>query len=230
MRDAPPETKAGPALFPGELMIWLSASFPVGGFAYSQGLETAVHQQWVHDRPSLTDWLSQVMLHGALRNDLIMLSLMLHATSDDRFNELAELANALQPSAERYNEATGQGRSFTDAYQAAWSLRSSSDHNLRPITLPAALALAAREHTIPLQPTLEAYAIAWANNIMSAAIRLGVVGQFDGQRVTADLLPSIRSIAAFALTATEDDLGSATYGADLAAMLHETQTTRLFRS
>ncbi|MFT5510796.1 MAG: urease accessory protein, partial [Hyphomicrobiaceae bacterium] len=33
-----------------------------------------------------------------------------------------------------------------------------------------------------------------------------------------------------ALTATLDDIGSATYGIDLASMLHETQTTRLFRS
>ena len=124
-----------------------------------------------------------------------------------------------------------QGRSFVQAYEAAWQTGASPFAELPgTVTLPAALAVAARRHEIPVRSTLEAYAIAFLTNLNSAAIRLGIVGQFDGQRVMADLLDPVRTICAGALNATEDDLGAATWGADLASLLHETQTTRLFRS
>jgi urease accessory protein len=61
-------------------------------------------------------------------------------------------------------------------------------------------------------------------------VRLGIVGQTDGQRVTAALIPEIQSVAAFAHCATLDDLGGAAFRSDLAALRHETQYTRLFRS
>lgn len=216
--------------FPGELMIWLSASFPVGGFAYSQGLETAVDKAWVRDRTSLADWLSALLHHGALKNDLIVISLIQRGQDQSEVHDLVELANALQPSAERAAEAISQGGSFVQAYDAAWSGTRSpyAPHPL--VTLPAALAIAARRHDVRVAATLEAYAIAFLNNLISAAIRLSVVGQFDGQRIMSDLLANIRSVCPAAVIATKHDLGSATYGADLAAMLHETQTTRLFRS
>lgn len=226
-RAVPLRTEGG---FPGELMIWLSASFPVGGFAYSQGLETATQKAWVKDRSSLTEWLSALLHHGALKNDLILISLIQRLQDESGVKDFVELAGALQPSAERAAEAVGQGGSFVQAYEAAWCEGHSPYAPSSIVTLPAALAIAARHHSVPVEATLEAYAITFLNNLISAAIRLSVVGQFDGQRIMASLLVDIRLVCADARTATENDLGSATYGADLAAMLHETQTTRLFRS
>lgn len=235
MRDAATDTsRAIPAetsgAFPGELMIWLSASFPVGGFAYSQGLETAVEKGWVTDRTSLEEWLTALLYHGALKNDLILISLIQKAPNESDIPYFVELAAALQPSAERSMEALVQGRSFVQAYEASWCGEDSPYGPYPIITLPSALAIAARHHVVAVQATLEAYAIAFLNNLISAAIRLSVVGQFDGQRILATLLADIRSACDDAQTATEDDLGSATYGADLAATLHEIQITRLFRS
>jgi urease accessory protein len=48
--------------------------------------------------------------------------------------------------------------------------------------------------------------------------------------VLAMLEPVVVATAQRALTATLDDLGSATFRADLASMRHEAQYTRLFRS
>jgi urease accessory protein len=67
-------------------------------------------------------------------------------------------------------------------------------------------------------------------NLVSAAVRLGVVGQTDGQRVIAALIPVIEELAAASAGATLDDLGGAAFRSDLAALKHETQYTRLFRS
>jgi urease accessory protein len=65
---------------------------------------------------------------------------------------------------------------------------------------------------------------------VSAGVRLVPLGQTDGQRVIHALEPAIAETAKRALGSTLDDLGGATFRADLASALHETQYTRLFRS
>ena len=70
----------------------------------------------------------------------------------------------------------------------------------------------------------------WSSNWISAGVRLIPLGQTDSQRVLAALEPVSPRPPTRALAASLDDLGSATFRADLASMRHETQYTRLFRS
>jgi urease accessory protein len=85
-------------------------------------------------------------------------------------------------------------------------------------------------HAIPLTPTIHAFFHALVSNWISAGARLVPLGQTDSQRALAALEPVVAATAARALAASLDDLGSATFRADLASMRHETQYTRLFRS
>lgn len=234
--DSLPEASAPAAgnALPGELLVWLSPVFPVGGFAYSQGLEAAVSRQLVHDMETLADWLDAVAAIGALRNDLVIMAAILRSQTPDEILAIVELAAALQPSAERWREAVDQGGAFWAAYSTGWRARAPAPgpapSETLHLTLPVAVAMAAREYRFAPEAALEAYAIGWAGNLVSAAIRLGVIGQFQGQQLLAGLLPQLRASVNEAHGSTLDDLGAATFGADLASMLHETQTTRLFRS
>jgi urease accessory protein len=233
MLDRPDNQPDDAVAFPAELMIWLSPAFPIGAFAYSQGLETAAERGWVTDAATLGGWLTALTRHGALRNDLILLSLIHRAPDAAAIAALAELAAALQPSRERAGEAAMQGAAFIDTYRAAWTateIRPTVIPANAPVTLPVAVALASRAYGFPLLSTLIAYGTSSQANLVSAAIRLGVVGQFDGQRVLAGLLTVLREACSSAITASEEDLGGAAFAADLASMLHETQITRLFRS
>ncbi len=221
--------------FPSELLLWLSPSFPVGSFAYSHGLENEVAEGRVKDAETLTGWLHILAAHGSLHNDLILLSLAYRTEDAVALHSASKLACALQPSSERSQEALVQGENFRAAYLAGWM---SGDHQSRfdelgrdaPVTLAVAVAIAACDRKLPLLPTLEAYALGFHSNLVSAAIRLNVMGQFDGQRVLARLLPEMRAAAKSAEFATEDDLGNAALAADIASMKHETQKVRLFRS
>jgi urease accessory protein len=65
---------------------------------------------------------------------------------------------------------------------------------------------------------------------MSAGLRLGIVGQNDGQRILAALEPMIEASVEASLMRSPEDFGAATFALDLASMAHETQYTRLFRS
>jgi urease accessory protein len=67
-------------------------------------------------------------------------------------------------------------------------------------------------------------------NLVSAAVRLGPIGQTDGQKILAGILLNVRGLAQEAADASLDDLGGCAFRSDIAAMRHETQYSRLFRS
>ena len=83
---------------------------------------------------------------------------------------------------------------------------------------------------VPGRATLPGYAQACVANLVAAAVRLVPRGQTDGQRITAQLEAAVDAAVARAGVTALDDLASATLASDIAAMQHETQYTRLFRS
>ncbi|KRE17751.1 urease accessory protein UreF [Bosea sp. Root381] len=218
------------------LMVWLSPSFPVGAFAYSHGLEWAFESGDLHDAATLGDWLEALVTQGSLRNDLVLFSCAARAVTaedDATLAEIAELALALANSAERRLETATQGNAFVTAVRAAWPcaaierLRSAWSGD---VAYPVAVAAASAGHGLPLAASLEAYGLAFVANLVSASVRLGIVGQTDGQKLTAALVPAIRNAARAAEAATLDDLGACTLRSDIASLRHETQYSRLFRS
>jgi urease accessory protein len=218
------------------LMVWLSPAFPVGAFAYSHGLEWAVETGAVHDAATARAWLADLLEIGSGRNDAILLAAAHRAaTACDgaALREIAELGVALQPTAERRLEATAQGNAFVTAARASWpcgmlDLLSSAWPG--DVVYPVALGVTSAGHGLDLRATLDAALLAFVANLVSAAVRLGAIGQTDGQRVTAALLPTVLATAGAAEAASLDDLGGAAWRSDIASARHETQYTRLFRS
>ncbi|MFV0298512.1 MAG: urease accessory protein UreF, partial [Hyphomicrobiaceae bacterium] len=98
------------------------------------------------------------------------------------------------------------------------------------VAYPVAAAMAAAGHGIACTAALHAYAIGFAGNMVSAAIRLSVIGQTDGQHVLAALMPELRKFAHAIAKAPLSSIGSSTMRSDLASLAHETQYSRLFRS
>lgn len=204
-----------------KLSAWLSPSYPVGAFSYSHGLEWAVEAGEVTSRETLIRWVSDFMEHGAGRTDAILLA---HAHAAPEDPEIAELAAALQPSRERLLETQAQGAAFARATTDVWG------PELGPAPYPVAVGRAAAAHELPVAETVFLYLHAFAANLISAGVRLVPLGQTDGQRALAALMPVARSVAAEAITAPLDAIGGCAFRADIAAMKHETQYTRLFRS
>jgi len=217
-------------------MAWLSPSFPVGSFAYSHGLEAAVEAGDILDADSLHEWLDVVLAHGAGRNDAIVLACAWRAAAAHDLTALMsvnELALAMSPSLERHLETTSQGRAFVEAVNAAWPcpiVARLSAAVPEDIAYPVALGAAAAAYNTPLTATLESSLLAFASNLVSAAIRLGVVGQTDGQRAIAKLIDPARAIARIAESSGLGDIGGFSPRVDMASMRHETLYSRLFRS
>jgi urease accessory protein len=218
-------TTTEPALL--RLLAWLSPAFPTGGFAYSHGIEWAVESGDIADQAGLRDWLDDVLAHGAGRSDAILLHHAHRAAFDaDALKEIAELAEAAGPCRERRKETLDQGAAFMLAV-AAWTT-----HPLpsAAVAYPVAVGMMAGRHGIDAHAAACAYLQAFAANLISAAVRLVPLGQSAGLRVLAALEPVLLATASEAAQAGLDDLGGCAFRSDLAAMRHETQYTRLFRS
>ncbi|WP_417417087.1 urease accessory protein UreF [Hoeflea sp.] len=211
-----------------KLMSWLSPVFPIGGFAYSAGLEQAVHAGHVTDRGSLSDWIEAQLVHGAQRNDALIL-VQAHRCAADKAKlaELSDLCRALCVSHERLSETVGQGTSFVDAV-SHWV--GPGHFPGRETPLPVAVGIAAGIEGIAPRLTTGAYLHAFVSNQLQCAIRLSVVGQDGAAQALAGLEAAIAKTAEHAANATLDDLGGAAFIADIASMNHETLERRLFLS
>ncbi len=208
------------------LMTWLSPSFPTGAFAYSHGLEWAVETQDIRDGETLRCWLETLVAHGSGRNDTILLRHAHRAATDpDALSRIAAIARATASSRERHDEAIAQGRAFLLA-AAPWTPPAMPDKT--PYAVAAGAMAGA--HGIDEDTVAHLYLQTFIANLISAAVRLVPLGQTSGLRTLAALEPVILATAAATLGESLDDLGGCAFLSDIAAMRHETQYTRLFRS
>jgi urease accessory protein len=218
------------------LMTWLSPSFPVGAFAYSSGIEWAVEAGDIVDAASLQDWLAAMLTEGSGFCDAVFLARTHQAVEADEYGalrDIAELAATFVPSRERQLETSTQGRAFIEIARGAWScdaLERALAECPGIVVYPVAVGLVSAAHEIPRAPTLHAFLHAVVSNWISAGARLVPLGQTDSQHVLAALEGAVAATVHRAMDASLDDLGSATFRADLAGLRHETQYTRLFRS
>jgi urease accessory protein len=230
-------TEASVGLY--RLLAWASPAFPTGAFSYSHGLEAAAAGGAVRDRATLERWIAATIAHGSGRIDAdILRDAWLAAKAGDA----AALADAnrrgcaYRATAELALEAGQQGAAFATAIEAAWTppaLAVGDGRSPEPgegVCHAAAFGAAAARAGVSLGDALLAYLQAFAANLMSAGLRLGIVGQNDGQRILAALEPVVAASAEASPARRPEDFGTATFALDLASTAHETQYSRLFRS
>lgn len=203
------------------LVHWLGPAFPTGAFAWSHGLETAIARGEITSAALLRDWLAGLIGRGTGRMDA---ALCLAALRGTPAADLTDEAAALAVSAERWAETREQGAAFVAAVNAVAGLA------LPVAPLPVAVGLAARGLGVGERLVLGLYLQGFVSAQVLAAIRAVPLGQAEGHRVIADLAPVIAATVDVVLATPRAGLGSAVFGADLAAMEHEVQEVRLFRS
>jgi urease accessory protein len=204
------------------LVQWLSPAFPVGSYAYSHGLEWAISAGDITSAEDLQRWIGTVLTEGAGRTDAILLAQALRPEAD--LAALSALAQALAASRERLVETLDQGRALGQTIAAL------TGQSLPEMPYPVALGAAARGLGLPAEPVVALYLHAFASALVQAAVRFVPLGQTEGQAVLAALHPVILQVAAKAVQAGIDQIGSGAFRSDLAAMRHETMDVRIFRT
>tara|TARA_B100000965_G_scaffold390550_1_gene397702 strand:+ start:909 stop:1547 length:639 start_codon:yes stop_codon:yes gene_type:complete len=203
------------------VMQWMSPAFPIGAFAYSHGLEWAIDKDHVSNGEKLQKWITDLLEYGSLRTDAIFISLILRGHDVRKMNELSM---ALCPAGERLLETKLQGSAFAKVIEDVWQ------QDIGELSLPIAVALAAKNQSIEQDLILPAYLHAFCSNLISAAIRLIPIGQTEGQRIMLELYTTISDLVQTASESEIDDLNSACFFSDVSAMEHEYLQPRIFKT
>lgn len=202
------------------LVQMLSPAFPIGGFAYSQGLEQVMATGKVGSG-EIETWVADVLRFGTPHMDAVIVA---QARAGQDADMLSDLIRALASSAERDLELMEQGRAFC----ALMAGMTGDPVPLRPY--PVAVGLATRALEVPLEEVLALFLHGAAAQMISAATRFLPLGQTHAQTMLARLAPLIADLATRAAATPLEEIASFTPGADMAAMQHETLEVRIFRT
>jgi urease accessory protein len=233
VRRAPTPTSAASLL---QLMWLASPALPVGGFSYSEGLESAVDAGLVTTEAQTAAWLLDQLRLGLARSDLPLAAKAFAAWQrDDRdaIRELNDWVVQTRESSEMRLQAEQMGRSLLEWLKN----RGLADERiavlaaLKPApTWPVAFALAAAQTGAPLRDALLSLCFGWAENMVQAALKSVPLGQNAGQRVLAALADAMPAAVDRAIAATHTERQAFTPMLAILSARHEAQYSRLFRS
>ena len=218
----------------GRLLRLASPMLPVGAYSYSGGLEAAIESGIVHDPASTEVWVQDVLELYLARFELPILWRMQRAWANgDIPAEWNDRFRAGRDTAESLAETTQMGGSLVLLMSDLGEFPANALARLKatqPVTFPLAYAFAAAHWAIPAEAALQAYAWSWAENQVAAAMKAVPIGQVAGQRILAVVAGGIPAIVARAAALVDEDISNFAPGLTLAAIRHETQYSRLFRS
>ncbi len=214
------------------LMRLASPALPVGAYAYSQGMESAVAVGFVHDQASAARWIEAILTQMLTPVDLAALWRLASARQagdDEAFWRWNAWLLASRETQELHFEDVQMGA-------ALWRILHNLDrldHLKMPpdgISFAAAFALAGVGWQIEPAELLLGYGWSWLENQVAAATKLVPLGQTAAQAIIEELHPCIDVCAQRAMMWNESEMGASLPGLAFLSATHETLYTRLFRS
>ena len=217
------------------LLQLASPALPVGGFSYSEGLESAVDEGFVHDESSAKAWLIDHLHLIQARSEMPLLHEAIKAWRAFDQHQLKELSAWIlqtRETAEVKLQPEQMGRSLL-----IW-LKNQEIVNAEklnfcaelPPTWPLVFALCVSAEQTPLEEGLMTYAFSWAENMVQAAMKSIPLGQKSGQSILTTLTKEIPHAVQKAMNTPKDERQSFAPQWAIVSSLHETQYSRLFRS
>ena len=222
MTSASPSTPAD-LLAAAQLLRLASPALPIGAFAWSGGLEGAIHEGVVTDEASAANWIGDLILLGHGRWDAPILWAML--TRPAQRDHLDALYLAGRETRELRAETLQTGQSLLRLLAQLDPSRAAPR-----ATLPRAWAEAADAWNIPATAALLGWLVATLEGQLAVLQKALPLGQVAAQRLFSALLPTVASTHEGARVLLEDECASSLPGMAILSAHHETQYSRLFRS
>ena len=220
-------------------LMWLaSPALPVGGFSYSEGLESAIENAGISSESAVADWLLDQLHITQARGDMALIAKATGAWRRADWVHVRELNDWVlhtRETSELRLQAEQMGRSMADwlrnQHQGNEEVMPAVRHLAAlPPTYPVAFALAASATQASVREVLLAYAFGWAENMVQAAIKAVPLGQSAGQRILQILIDAIPDAIAHALALPDSQRQAFTPMLAILSAQHEHQYSRLFRS
>ncbi|SEK65212.1 urease accessory protein [Colwellia chukchiensis] len=215
------------------LMQLISPALPIGAFAWSQGLESALELGWVRNEQELGQWLEGVLDDGLSRCELPILARLQSCWAKGDSKGLAywnEYLHANRETAELTDEDTRLGLALMRLLTSLAIAPKTSDGLPSSPGYVTVFAWAAHKRQIPVRQSILGFAWAWLENQLSVACKAMPLGHTAAQILTEQLRPKLVLAVDSALALPDNEIGPIMPGLALGSALHETQYSRLFRS
>lgn len=222
-----------------DAMHLASASLPVGGFAYSQGLEQACDSGMITNAQHASRWIGDYLMLVLARQELPWWREVHDACCRGDWDRLARgvsMLIALRETAELRLESRQMAHALSRLYDQwlpgfyAGSLLPDGLHDSVFQDYSAAHSVLCALRGLSVEVGMTAWLWGWLDNQVLAAVKLVPLGQQDGQMLMHALKPSVVSAIEQAMQVDLDSAGSAPVGLAITSARHETQYARLFRS
>jgi len=209
----------------------VDSAFPTGIFAHSWGLESAWQHGEVDGSPALRRFLEASVHqagHGALP--------LVNAAFDDpgELEVLDEIADAFLLNAVGNRASRIQGRTLAATAARVWPLPALELLETRVLATAAHAApvSGAVFRTLGLTRTSTQRVVLFgvARGVLSAAVRLGIVGSFEAQGLQAACTPWLDQVAAECADLGPADLAQTAPLIDILQAGHDRLYSRLFQS
>jgi urease accessory protein len=212
--------------------------FPLGGFAHSEGLETATSRGAVADVATLRAWMTVCADETIGRTDGPAIWQAWPAFRDAQWETLSlidEELTALRPSSSARRASTAIGARLLTTWQVLHpdprldrALELSRAGVLGP-ALPVAFAGACACAGVDRRQTIEAFAYTRLAATVSTAMRSMPIGQTDAHGLLAEMLDRVPAIVD-AIALRDGPVESFAPAVDIATMTQQYLHSRLFRS
>ena len=209
----------------------VDSAFPTGVFAHSWGLEAAWQQGEVNDLDALRAFLEASIQQAGYAS----LPLVNDAyRSPDRLEAFDALADAFLLNAVTNRASRIQGRTLLGTAGRIWPSAEIAALQRRADTTCAHVAPLSgatfRAIGLPLATAQKVVLYGTARGVLSAAVRLGIAGSFEAQRMQYECSPWLDRIADRCNALSIDDLAQTAPLLDLLQAGHDRLYSRLFQS
>jgi urease accessory protein len=206
--------------------------FPGGAMAFSWGLEALQQAGYVTDADSLAVFVDAQALERWASLDQGIVCAAWRAGSFDAWCEVDAMAEAVTLAAPMRDGARRLGRTLADVHARlgvplAAQIRAAIRAGSTPGHLPAVQGAIWRSLGMAEDHARTVSAHATCTGFVSSAVRLGIVGHLDAQRVLSGLRTRLSAVLG-APAPPLDALWSNTFAADIAAMCAQGHDARLF--
>jgi urease accessory protein len=216
-----------------EALVWqlVDSAFPTGAFAHSLGLESAWHHGEVESRDDLRRFTEATILQAAT-GSLPLVNAAHH--EPERLAEWDALNDAFLTNAVANRASRVQGRTLAASAARVWPSPALQAIQARCPSLFAHAAPMAgvvfAALGVPLATTQRLVLYGAARGVLSAAVRLGIIGSYDAQRLQAECAGWSSQVLLRYRDSGPADLAQSAPIVDVLQGAHDRLYSRLFQS
>lgn len=215
------------------------SNFPSGAFSHSFGLETYIQEGIITDKNTFVFALKQFLNSQFVYTDGLACKMVYDAINNGQFDKIWKIDKELFALASAKETREGNkriGRQLTKVINQLFDIellnqyetmiKNKQQHGHNSIVF----AILCNELNISLSTTLNVYLFATTNSLIQNGVRGIPLGQTDGQKILQELQPFFENLVDNIMNLSEEQFGAIAPGLEIAQMMHEQLTVRLFMS